>query len=101
MQHLGWRLSRDAFAWHTPMGGRRDAITGALMKSLGAVAGFPDVAILTQGKLFCVELKAARGKLSPAQVECHSRLRRAGATIGVAGTIDEATALLSEWGVLL
>jgi hypothetical protein len=67
---------------------------------MGAKAGVPDLLILSHGKLFGLELKAGRNGLSPAQVATHSEMRAAGAVIGTAGTLDDAIAILSEWGLL-
>jgi hypothetical protein len=47
-----------------------------------------------------LELKAPGGRLSPAQVECHEDLHRAGATVAVAADVDHALALLALWGIL-
>jgi hypothetical protein len=37
---------------------------------------------------------------SPQQVATHEEMRRAGATVGVAGDVDQAVELLGEWGIL-
>jgi hypothetical protein len=100
VQHLHLRLRPPTFFFHPPMGGKRSAITGALMKSLGARAGMPDVMLITGGKIYGVELKAPGGRLSPVQKECHEALRAAGCTIGVACGLDEGLALLETWGLL-
>jgi hypothetical protein len=62
VRHLRLRLPRTTFFFHPPMGGRRSAITGALMKSLGARAGMPDVMLIASGRVYGVELKAALWK---------------------------------------
>jgi hypothetical protein len=98
--HLGWRLPADVFWWHHPAGGKRPAITGALLKNLGARRGIPDLLILAQGRLFGLELKSATGRLSPEQIDTHEQMRRAGCVIGVANDIDGAVDILGEWGVL-
>jgi hypothetical protein len=63
LQHCSLRLPREAFTFHVPMGGKRSAATGSLLKRMGAVAGFPDVAILLDSRLYCVELKSDRGRV--------------------------------------
>jgi hypothetical protein len=45
-------------------------------------------------------IKPAPGKLSPAQVECHAALQRAGAQIATVDNIDPALAFLRRLGVL-
>jgi hypothetical protein len=84
---------------HFPAGDKRSRIAGALMRCLGTRSGVPDLLLVSEGRLFGLELKnGTRGKLTPAQ-ECHAAMRSAGATIGTGGTIDEALDLLTEWGV--
>src|SRR4029077_9570058 len=101
IEHLQWRAPPDVWWTHFPAGGRRSRITGAILKAMGTRGGVPDLLFLAHGRLFGLELKAGeRGCLSPAQVDTHADMRRAGAVIGTAGTIDEALNLLSEWGVL-
>jgi hypothetical protein len=71
------------------------------LKGLGTRSGVPDLLILSHGRLFALELKnGRRGRLSPAQITTHAEMRKAGAVIGTAGTIDEALAILGEWGIL-
>jgi hypothetical protein len=56
--------------------------------------------LVRDGKLFGLELKSDRGRLSRTQVECHEDLRRAGAVVAVATGIDQALALLCEWEII-
>ena len=67
---------------------------------MGTKAGVPDLLLVADGRLYGLELKAARGHLSPAQVATHAQMRAAGATIGTAADVDEALALLATWGLL-
>jgi hypothetical protein len=99
--HLPWRLAPDVWWTHFPAGGRRSRITGAILKAMGTRSGVPDLLFLARGRLFGLELKAGnRGRLGPAQVSTHGDMRRAGAVIGTAGSVDEAIDLLGEWGLL-
>jgi hypothetical protein len=63
-------------------------------------AGSPDLLIIRAGQPLFMELKAPGRKLSPAQVECHAALRRAGAQIETVDNIDAALAFLRRLGVL-
>jgi hypothetical protein len=100
VEHLAWRAPHVWFS-HFPAGGRRTRIAGAILKGMGTKAGVPDLLLVSQGRLFGLELKnGTRGRLSDAQVETHAAMRKAGAVTGTAGTIDEALDLLTEWGVL-
>lgn len=101
IQYLQWRSPSDVWFSHYPGGGRRSRVTGAILKGMGAKAGVPDLLVVSHGRLFGLELKnGTRGKLSPAQVATHAEMRRAGAVIGTAGTIDEAIGMLQSWGIL-
>jgi hypothetical protein len=98
--HLDWRASAGTWWCHYPAGGRRNAVEAAIFKSLGVKAGTPDFLLVKRGRLYCLELKSERGRLSRAQVECHEDLRRAGARVATATGIDQALAILGAWGIL-
>jgi hypothetical protein len=100
VEHLTWRASADVWWSHFPAGGRRNVIDGSILKRMGTKAGTPDLLIVARGRLFGLELKSGRGRLSAAQKDCHAALRRAGAVIGVAGDVDQALDLLGEWGIV-
>ena len=53
-----------------PNGGARSAITGAILKAEGVLAGVADLLLLVPNKKYhglCIEMKTAKGKQSPAQ----------------------------------
>jgi hypothetical protein len=62
--------------------------------------GVPDIIAIANGRVYGLELKADGGKLSPAQIEVHQRMRAAGATVETAWGIDDALATLAAWGVI-
>jgi hypothetical protein len=96
---IGWRAPH-VWVTHFPSGGKRSRITGAILKKMGTRAGVPDLLLICEGRIFGIELKnGTRGRLSDAQIATHSAMRRAGAIIGVAGTLGEVNDLLSEWGI--
>jgi hypothetical protein len=101
VEHLTWRASPDVWFSHFPGGGRRNVIDGANLKRMGVRPGTPDLLFVVGGRLYGLELKnGSKGRLSDTQVETHAAMRRAGAVIGTAGTVDEALDLLAEWGLL-
>jgi rhodanese-related sulfurtransferase len=100
VQHLEWRAPKDCVYFAVPNGGWRSRIEAAILKGLGVVPGIPDLIIIYRGRVHALELKSERGRLSPAQAECHQRLREAGAIVGVAAGIDQALAWLAQHGLL-
>jgi hypothetical protein len=98
--HFRTRSAPGVIAWHTPNGGYRRRTEAAILKGLGVVPGIPDVLALKDGRLFALELKADRGRLTPVQATAHVLLRQAGATIDTAVGLDAAIRQLESWGLL-
>jgi hypothetical protein len=99
-EHIAWRGVKGLFAFHVPLGGWRSVIEAKILKSVGTVAGIPDVIAIHDGKVFCLELKADCGRLTDVQRDAHERLREAGATVATCSGLDEAIAQLTEWRLL-
>jgi hypothetical protein len=100
VEHLKWCAKADVWYAHIPNGGARTAIESAIFKALGVRPGAPDLLIVRAGQALFLECKAPGRKLSPAQIECHEALRRAGAQVEVADNIDVALTFLGRLGVL-
>jgi hypothetical protein len=100
IQHLTWRARPGAFFFHVPLGGYRTYVEGAILKAIGTVAGVPDIICIFQGRVYALELKAGRGRLTDVQRVVHERLREAGANVAVAHGIDQALAQLERWQLL-
>jgi hypothetical protein len=83
-----------------PRGGWRSPVEAAIFKSLGVVAGIPDIIIFYSGRCFALELKAAGGRLTPTQIDTQARMRAAGVMVGTAIGIDAALELFERWGLL-
>lgn len=88
--------------WFTtfPAGGG-GRLRGAFLKASGLRPGVPDLLVLDAGHLLGLELKAGKGRLSPAQSSCHAALKAAGAEIAVCRSLDEVVAALDRCGVTL
>jgi hypothetical protein len=99
-QHLRARGAPGIFAWHPFSGGYRRPVEAAIYKGLGAVAGLPDVMVLHDGRLFCVELKREGARATDAQLACIAALREAGAFTCIAEGLDRALSCLEAWGLL-
>jgi len=101
LAHLGRRGVPGLWWCHVPNGGYRGAIEAAIFKSLGVIAGVPDLLLIFSGKTYGLELKAAKGgRLSPAQIRTQEQMRQAGAIVATATGIDEALQQLESWGLL-
>jgi hypothetical protein len=98
--HLAWRAVPDVWWCHYPAGGWRSPIEAAIFKSLGVVAGVPDILIVYCGQLYGLELKAEAGRLTGIQSDTQAAMQRAGAIVATAHGVDAALAQLVAWGLL-
>jgi hypothetical protein len=100
LAHLSRRAMPNVFWFHCPNGGTRGAIESAIFKTLGVIAGVPDLLLIYGGRTYALELKAAKGRLSPTQIATHERMKAAGAIVATATGIDEALGFLTLWGLI-
>ena len=100
LTHLSRRGMPGLWYCHVPNGGYRGAIEAAIFKSLGVVAGTPDLLLIYGGQTYGLELKASKGRLSPQQIATHERMKAAGAIVATATGIDEALGFLTLWGFI-
>ena len=85
---------------HVGNGGRRSKAEAGIFRALGVRAGVPDLLIwLPGGSGFGVELKAAAGKLSPAQTFWHATVTALRHRVYVVRSLDEMEAVLRAEGV--
>lgn len=89
-------------AWnHVPNGGARSKAEAGIFKEMGVRAGWPDIQIVHQGRLYGIELKADRRKPSDAQERCHTDLMLAGADVDVCRSLEEVERRLRLWNIPL
>ncbi len=91
--YLDLALPEDA-VWTTIPAGGGGKVRGARLKAMGYKAGWPDLQVVYRGRLICIELKSAKGRLSPAQRAMHERLTLAGALVYTATRIEEVEGFL-------
>ena len=73
---------------------------GMMRKASGVLPGAPDICLAVPGgKVVWLELKAPRGRLSPAQHLVHALLREIGHAVHVVRSLDDAAAILRGIGV--
>ena len=95
------RAARPGVAWtHMPAGELRHPAIAGKLKGMGVKAGWPDLLLIRDGKMYGLELKTWKGRISPAQASAHADLELAGATIAVAHGLDAAIFMLREWEML-
>lgn len=89
--------------WHgckvvaIPNEGKRSVRAGRAMRGTGLAKGAPDLMVLRAGRIGFLEVKAPKGRLSPAQVQMHADMARHGFRVHVVRSQDEAVdALRSE-----
>jgi hypothetical protein len=99
-QHLKARGMPGIFYWHPFSGGFRRPAEAAIHKGLGVIAGLPDVMVLHDGRLHCLELKAEGNRATEVQLLCIAALEEAGAFTAVAVGLDRALAVLESWQLL-
>lgn len=100
VQFLDRALPKRALYWHAHQNPKNKA-EGGRLKGLGLRAGMPDLCILYDGRLYGIELKAAKGKLSEAQSSIADKFSDNGAFWTVARTVDGVEAFLRAAGMQL
>jgi hypothetical protein len=100
LDHLAWRALPGTWWCHYPSGGWRSPIEARIFKSLGVVAGVPDLLIVRCGQLHALELKVQGGRLTDTQSATHEDMKRAGVIVATAYGIDAALEQLTMWGLL-
>lgn len=99
-RYLDLALPGDAFWTAFPAGGG-GKIRGAILKGMGLKAGVPDILIVHEGRALFLELKAGRGRISPAQAKTHGDLWEAGSPVAVCRSLSEVQMVLLRWAIPL
>lgn len=112
-QWLALKLPRGFLAIHPANEGRRSWVEGKRQKAMGLTAGVSDWIIMGRSahsasfyataekpSVWCVELKSAKGRISPAQKAHHTNLNACGVPIAVCRSLEEIEAALKAWGIL-
>ena len=64
-------------------------------------AGTPDLFVIHRGRWWPLEVKSAKGRLTPAQEQYHGICERTGATVDVIRDETEIPALIHKWDKLI
>jgi VRR-NUC domain-containing protein len=101
VQHLRYGLAKDWIYFHCPNGEERDKRVAAKLKAMGTLPGVPDLCLISPaGLVHGLELKREGNPLSAAQIAVHDHARRLGWPFAVADRLEDALAVLREWGAL-
>lgn len=103
--HLTMRAASGVAWWHTPNGEARSPVDGAKLKRMGVKPGVADIVGLVpapRGGLtfFALEIKGPQGRLTKEQRAFLDLVGDGGGCSGWAASLDDALAMLEEWGVL-
>ena len=99
VRYLDNVLPKHVRYFAVPNGGKRNAITGALLKAEGVKAGVLDLCILWDGKAAFIELKTIKGTLQASQVDWLAWLSGNGFEASVCRSLDDVTAFLASINV--
>lgn len=99
------KLPGVGFYHHSPNGSKlhgtdtQRMITGKRLKRAGTQAGYPDLILYAPGgRVGHLELKSAKGRLSPNQKAVRFALEALGQNYAVVTHTDDVKAALSDWG---
>lgn len=84
------RLADLLFA--IPNGGRRDQVTGAMLKSEGVISGIADLILLKSNRFYgalAIEMKTPEGRQQPSQKQWQKECEGAGNKYVVCRTFEE------------
>lgn len=101
VQFLEIALPDDATYFHVPNGGKRDEVTGGILKAMGMRAGVADLIVLWRGYALSVELKTDDGKLSDAQDEWAEICQQCDVPHTVARSLRDVYLFLLNHGIAL
>ena len=90
------------YPWTTIGHGGGGKTRGSILKAMGVKPGWPDIIILapsiswgsSSSRFIGLELKAERGKLSPAQKDVHERILFVGGFVHICRTLAEVEGAL-------
>ena len=95
-------MPADITWWHCPSGEHRDIRTAQKLKAMGTIPGVADLNfVLPGGFAAFIELKADKGRLSPAQQAFREAVEGLGARFAECRSLVDVEATLTAWGVQL
>lgn len=93
-------LGREYVVLHVPNGGARSKVEAAILIGLGVLPGAADIFILRGGFAGVMEVKDARGKLSPAQEGFRDECRRKEISWALVRSVQDIEDGVVAWGLV-
>lgn len=90
----------DSVIFAIPNGGNRSAVTGAMLKAEGVLAGVPDLFIMAaRGDVhgLFVEVKTAKGVVQQSQIDFADKAHKAGYSVAVVRSFDDFREIVTEY----
>jgi hypothetical protein len=97
-QFLDVALAGNSWWSSMPLGGG-GRLRGAILHGLGVKPGLPDIAVVNDGRVIWIELKAPKGRLRAHQIACHRALSMARCPVYICRSLDDVIAALRSAGV--
>ncbi len=101
-EYLAWCVPAppDGPGWPAvnPIPAKSRAAVG-ISRAMGLRAGTPDIVLCWKGRMVGIELKAGRGRVSPAPCETHDAITLAGGVVTTCRSLDDVAAFLATLGV--
>ena len=88
-----------ALIWHTPNGGKRPKREAAELKRMGVMPGVFDISIVFGRRIYFLEVKTPKGRMSDTQEAFGVELDAQGISWGIVRSVDDARRALSLWGI--
>ena len=101
VKHLHARAPKSVYWCSIPNEGKRPPRIGKRLKDMGLRAGAPDLLVIVRGTAYGVELKAGKGKPSPAQLDTQVGWMMAGGAYQLCTGIDETLQYLEQIGAII
>ncbi len=100
IQHLQLRSVPGVVWWHTPNESIAHVAHRVKLKRLGAKAGVADLVLLHAGKIFCLEIKTAKGRATDAQRDFIDAVNAAGGHAAIGRGLNHCLQILEGWRLL-
>jgi len=91
-----YKCLRFGCLFHVPNGGTRVKREAIMFKSIGVVAGIPDMILIHKGVTYGIELKTTTGTVSDKQLKVHQSWKDQGIDTFVIRTFEEFKELVTK-----